>query len=110
MKHVVVRTLMAFCIVAVLGSVAFHLVAGPVCLSARAVSGCQRCCQPTDSSEAQGQVPACSVFCCTGLPRALDVPPRDVGSYTVAVSCVKDCSECMAPALPPPKSLLSIRA
>ena len=109
MKHVVVRTLMAFCVVAVLGSVAFHLVAGPVCLSARSVSGCQRCCQPAGSSETQGQVPACSVFCCAGLPRALDVPVRRVLSLTVFLPRIRDLSVCLAPAPPPPKPSLSIQ-
>jgi hypothetical protein len=108
MRHGVARSLLICCVVMVLGSLALHLVAGTVCLSARSVSGCQRCCQPDNLSETQAQVPACSVFCCTGLPRAFEVPIPRVPSLTVCLPRIQDLSVCLAPAPPPPKPSLSI--
>jgi len=108
MRSGVVRWLLTCCIVMVLCSLAFHLVAGTVCLSARSVSGCQRCCQADRSPETQRQVPTCSVFCCTELPRALEVPIRRVLSLTVCVPGMRELSVCLAPASPPPKPSLSM--
>ena len=109
MRHGLVRTLLACCSVVILGSLAFHLVAGTVCLSARTVSGCQRCCRADDSSESDGQVPTCSLFCCTGLPRAFEVPVRRILSLTVFLPRIRNLSVCLAPAPPPPKPSLSIQ-
>jgi len=80
MSHSTLRLFVVFCIVIVLRSLALHLMAGPLCLSLRSASGCQ----PATSSETQGGGSVCSLFCCTELPGALEVPilPVAVGIVT----------------------------
>ena len=103
------RLLAALLVITILGGLALHLVGGSLCLSARSASACQRCCQPDSSSETQVQVPACSLFCCTGLPGAPEVPIPPVLSLAVALPGIQDLSACLTPAPPPPKFSLSIQ-
>lgn len=110
MTHGRLRPLVIACAVAVLCCLVLHLVAGTLCLSARSVSGCKRCCQSSTPSESQARVSACSLFCCTGLPGTPEVPAPPVLSLTVSLAGMHDLSICLAPAPPPPKSVLSIDA
>jgi hypothetical protein len=115
MRHGTVRpaeygsALIILCVVVILGSLALRSVAGPLCLSARSLSGCQRCCQPKSPSEAEARVPPCSLFCCTGLPGAPNVPNPPVLSLAVALPGLHDLSVCLALTPPPPKFSLSIQ-
>jgi len=96
-------------VLAILGSLTLHLVAGSLCLSARSISGCQRCCQPESPSETQAQAPACSLFCCSGLPGAPEAPIPPVLNLTVALPGLHDLSVSLEPAPPPPRFSFSIQ-
>jgi hypothetical protein len=109
MRHGIARLVVGFCSITILGSLALHLLAGPLCLSARSVSGCQRCCQPETSSEEQAQPSPCTLFCCTGLPGALGVPIPPVLTLAVTLPDFHGLSTCLAPTLPPPRFSLSIQ-
>lgn len=109
MKYNIMRLLVILCVVVILGGLALRSVAGPLCLSARSASGCQRCCQPETSSETEARVPTCSLFCCTRLPDALEVPVLPVLSLIVFLPGIHELSVCLPPTPPPPKSWLSIQ-
>lgn len=107
MKQGILRLFVVYCFVIMLCSLTVHLVAGTLCLSARSVSGCQRCCQP-DQADTQERGSACSLFCCTGLPGSLEVPIAPVLRQTVSLPGIQDLSTCLAPAPPPPRFSPSI--
>jgi hypothetical protein len=107
MRHGIVRLLVILCVVVVLGSLALRSMTGPLCLSARSVSGCQRCCQPESSSETQVQVPACGLFCCTGLPSMPGAPIPPALGLAITLPGLHGLSVSLGPAPPPPKSSLS---
>ncbi len=112
MRYGILRLFVVLCVVAILGGLTLHLVAGPLCLraqTARSVSGCQRCCQPDTTPEPQAQMPGCSLFCCTGLPGALGMPIPPILILAVALPVIHDLSTWLAPAPPPPKLSLSIQ-
>lgn len=108
MRHSTVRLLVILCVAVILGSLVLRSVAGTLCLSALAASGCQRCCQPESSSETQVQVPACSLFCCTGLPDIPEARIPPVLSTVMALPGLHDLSVSLGPAPPPPKLSLSM--
>jgi len=114
MRHGTVRraeyssALVILCIVFVLGSLALRSMTGPLCLSARSVSGCQQCCQPESSSETQVQVPACGLLCCTGLPSMPGAPIPPALGLVIALPGLHGLSVSLGPVPPPPKFLLSI--
>ena len=108
MKAGLVHPLLILCILAVVGGLALRLVAGPLCLVGRSVSGCERCCQPESPSETEGRVPACSLFCCTGLPGYPEIPiPRAVDAIII-LPVLQDQSVDLALIPPPPKFWSSI--
>ena len=108
MRYGTVRSLVMVCLVVILGSLLLRSVAGPLCLSARSISGCQSCCQPETSSETEARGPSCSLFCCTGLPADLQAsrPPDRIMAITL--SSLRDASARLAPAPPPPKFSLFV--
>ena len=114
MRHSTVRraecssALVILCVAVIVGSLALRSVAGPLCLSARSVSGCQRCCQPDSTSETQMQVPACSLFCCTGLPGMPGAPIPPALDLVITLPDLHGLSVSLGPVPPPPKSSLSI--
>lgn len=90
-------------VLAILLSLTLLLIAGSLCLWARAVSGCQQCCQPVQT-ETQARISGCSLFCCSGLPGGLEVPIPPTLRLTVAQPEIQDLSASLAPTPPPPKS------
>jgi len=95
-------------VLAILLSLTLLLIAGSLCLWARAVSGCQQCCQPVQA-ETQARISGCSLFCCSGLPGGLEVPIPSVLNLTVALPGLHDLSVSLKPAPPPPRFSLSIQ-
>jgi hypothetical protein len=103
MRHNILRPAVILCIIVILGSLVLRLVATPLCLSARSVAGCQRCCQPETSSETEARVPTCSLFCCSGLPGVPAAPAPPTLSLAVTLPGLQDLSACLAPVPPPPR-------
>jgi hypothetical protein len=101
MTRGIVRVVVILLVVATLGSLVVRSLAGPLCLSARSASECQ----PDGAAETQLQVPACSLFCCTGLPGAPQAPTPPALGLAVLLPGLHDLSVCLAPTSPPPKVL-----
>lgn len=103
MKRSPLRLVLAFCVIAILCALTLHLVAGTLCLSARAVSGCQSCCQSDTSSETQGQGSACGLLCCVGLPVPLKLLSLPTPSFVLSLPGLSVLSMRLPPPLPPPR-------
>ncbi len=106
MKNRLARLLSASLLLSILLSLTLFLVAGSLCHLARSVSGCHQCCQPSQA-ETQARLSSCGLFCCGGLPGALEVPHPPLLGLTIILPGLHDLSVCLAPTPPPPKSWLS---
>jgi hypothetical protein len=113
MSRGIPRLLAVSCILAILGSLVLHLVAGTACLRApepRHAAGCQRRCQRDTTSDSQVQGSPGSLFCCTGLPDTIKIPIPQVLSLAVSLPGIQDLSARLAPSPPPPRFSLFIPA
>jgi hypothetical protein len=110
MSRGMTRILALLGVIAILGSLVLHLVAGTACLRARPVSDCQRCCERGTTSQSQAQASSCSLFCCTGLPGGVKIPVPPALSLAIVLPAMHDLSVHRAPSPPPPRFSLLIHA